>query len=142
MSCRKVDPAKTPSPIDPVNSSVVQRQQPISRSDAAWSEESGSGDWIVTFIGLSGERPLADFPPSRLMTARRASQEHPIALELKHPVVSTQRAERALKQRKEPGHDVKALVFLMPRHCAEPNANSHGGSGQVLASETAALRDD
>jgi hypothetical protein len=66
---------------------------------------------MVTFIGPSKGRPVADFPPSRLMTARRTSQEHPIALELKHPIVSAQRAERALKQRKEPAHDVKALVF-------------------------------
>jgi hypothetical protein len=100
-----------PSPMHPVNSSVVQRQQPISRSDGAWSEQYGSGDRMVTLIGPSKGRPLADFPPSRLMTARRTSQEHPIALELKQPVVSTQRAERVLKQRKEPGHDVKALVF-------------------------------
>ena len=117
MSCRETEPAKTPSPIHPITSSVVQRQQPISRSDGAWSEQNGSGDWI---IGPSGDRPLSGFPPGRLMTARRAPQEQPIALELKQPIVSAQRAQRALKQRKEPGHDVKALVFLRPGTAPSP----------------------
>jgi hypothetical protein len=39
-----------------------------------------------------------DFPALRLMTARAAHQENPIALILDHPIMATQRAERLMKE--------------------------------------------
>jgi hypothetical protein len=55
--------------------------------------------------------PSRDFPAVRLVAARHAHQQDPIALKLDHSVVSPQRAERTVKECKQRCHDVNAFFL-------------------------------